>query len=77
MIADTTPELLQELTTLQIAEPVITGPARRWMPKRVVFTPAALTENPMGRAIRDRVEALGLPVEELPANPPHRRARRG
>ena len=37
------------------------------MPRRVVFTPAALAE-PHGRAIRERVEALGLPVELLPAN---------
>jgi spore photoproduct lyase len=41
--------------------------ARRWMPRRVVFTPAALAE-PWGRQILGRVEALGLPVEELPAN---------
>jgi spore photoproduct lyase len=40
---------------------------RRWMPRRVVFTPAALAE-PWGRQILGRVEALGLPVEELPAN---------
>ena len=38
-----------------------------WMPRRVVFTPAALAEA-HGGEIRDRVEALGLPVEELPAN---------
>lgn len=68
MIADATPELLRELTTPQTPELVIpTGPARRWTPRRVVFTPAALAET-HGRAIRDRVEALGLPVEELPAN---------
>ena len=32
------------------------------MPRRVVFTPAALAET-HGQAIRERVEALGLPVE--------------
>jgi spore photoproduct lyase len=40
---------------------------RLWMPRRVVLTPAALAE-PWGRQIRDRVTALGLPVEELTAN---------
>ena len=40
---------------------------RLWMPRRVVFTPAAL-KLPWGQQIRARVEALGLPVEELPAN---------
>jgi spore photoproduct lyase len=42
-------------------------PARLWMPKRVVFTPAALDE-PWGQQIHRRVEALGLPIEELAAN---------
>jgi spore photoproduct lyase len=37
------------------------------MPKRVVFTPAALNE-PWGQRIHERVSALGLPIEELPAN---------
>jgi spore photoproduct lyase len=41
-----------------------TRPARRWMPRRVVFTPAALAE-PWGQQIHARV---GLPVEELPTN---------
>ena len=40
---------------------------RRWVPKRVVFTPAALGEE-FGWSIRRRVEALGLEVEELKAN---------
>ena len=59
-----------EPTPTQAAEPVAATPvasARPWLPRRVVFTPAALAEA-HGRAIRDRVEALGLPVEELPAN---------
>jgi spore photoproduct lyase len=43
------------------------APAWRWLPKRVVFTPAAL-EHEHGGAIRDRVEALGLDAERLPAN---------
>ncbi len=70
MLSDDTPALLQELTEAQVTD----GPSeigevsgRRWMPRRVVFTPAALAET-YGKAIRDRVEALGLPVEELPAN---------
>jgi spore photoproduct lyase len=44
-----------------------TSDSRLWRPKRVVFTPAALDE-PFGRRIYERVSALGLPVEELPAN---------
>jgi spore photoproduct lyase len=42
-------------------------PAWRWLPKRVVFTPAAL-EQEHGQAIRARVEALDLEIEQLPAN---------
>ena len=38
-----------------------------WMPKRVVFTPAALAE-PWGQRIYRRVSELGLPIEELTAN---------
>lgn len=66
-------DLLQELTEAQVPDPALAAtpqeasPMRRWVPRRVVFTPAALAET-HGRAIRDRVEALGLPVEELPAN---------
>ena len=41
--------------------------ARLWMPKRVLFTPAALAE-PWGQQILKRVQALDLPVEELSAN---------
>jgi spore photoproduct lyase len=37
------------------------------MPKRVVFTPAALKE-PWGQRIYQRISALGLPIEELSAN---------
>ena len=62
-----TPTLLKEPTETPAIAPAEHGPGRQWMPRRVVFTPAALTET-HGRAIRDRVEALGLPVEELPAN---------
>ncbi len=39
----------------------------RWMPERVLFTRDALAER-WGRQIRDRVEALGLPVEALAGN---------
>ncbi|MBC7921614.1 MAG: radical SAM protein [Ferruginibacter sp.] len=44
-----------------------TRPARQWMPRRVVFTPDALRE-PWGQQIRERVVALGLPVEEAKSN---------
>ncbi len=40
---------------------------RLWMPDRVMFTPAALDE-PWGQQILSRVQALNLPVEELPRN---------
>jgi spore photoproduct lyase len=42
-------------------------PARLWMPKRVIFTPAALDE-PFGQQIYDRVSALDLPLEVLKSN---------
>ena len=42
-------------------------PARRWTPKRVVITPAAL-DHPHGARIVERVEGLGLEVERLTAN---------
>ncbi|SCL36283.1 spore photoproduct lyase [Micromonospora nigra] len=42
-------------------------PARRWTPRRVVATPAAL-DHPHGRRIAARVEALGIEVERLRAN---------
>ncbi|NEQ24381.1 MAG: radical SAM protein [Microcoleus sp. SIO2G3] len=44
-----------------------TRPTRLWMPERVVFTPAAI-EEPWGQQILERVQALNLPVEELPRN---------
>ncbi|MBD2741333.1 spore photoproduct lyase family protein [Coleofasciculus sp. FACHB-1120] len=40
---------------------------RLWMPERVLFTPAALDE-PYGQQILSRVQALNLPIEELPRN---------
>ena len=42
-------------------------PARRWTPKRVVVTPAAL-DHPHGLRIVERVETLGIEVERLRAN---------
>ncbi|MGC5331811.1 spore photoproduct lyase family protein [Micromonospora sp. DT62] len=42
-------------------------PARRWLPRRVVATPAAL-DHPHGRRVVRRVEALGIEVERLRAN---------
>ncbi len=38
-----------------------------WMPKQVLFTPAALQE-PWGQQIYERVKDLGLPIEELKQN---------
>lgn len=40
---------------------------RLWMPERVLFTPTAL-EEPWGQQILARVQALDLPIEELPRN---------
>jgi len=42
-------------------------PARRWTPKRVVITPAAL-DHAHGQRIVARVEAAGIEVERLRAN---------
>ncbi|NMG21351.1 spore photoproduct lyase family protein [Brasilonema bromeliae] len=55
-----------------IADQVLTPntPLRQsklWMPERVLFTPAALSE-PWGKQILARVESLNLPVEELARN---------
>jgi spore photoproduct lyase len=41
--------------------------SKLWMPKQVLFTPAAL-EEPWGQQIYERVQALGLPVQELKQN---------
>ena len=71
MSTNASADLFEELTSAPAATPAAMpggGPSSRlWMPRRVVFTPAALAEA-HGRAIRDRAEALGLPVETLPAN---------
>ena len=71
MPANVSTDILEELTTAPTDNPAVTpgvgSSSRLWMPRRVVFTPAALAEA-HGRAIRERVEALGLPVETLPAN---------
>jgi spore photoproduct lyase len=48
-------------------EPERSRGARLWMPERIVFSPEALRE-PWGEQIRARVEAFGLPVEELASN---------
>ena len=40
---------------------------RLWMPEQVLFTPAALAE-PWGQKIKQRVESLNLPIQELSAN---------
>ena len=48
-------------------QPAATRAPRLWMPDRVTFTADALRE-PWGQQIRARVEALGLPIEELRGN---------
>ena len=53
------------LPTVSPAEPTVSP--KPWIPKRVVFTPAAL-EEPFGQSILQRVAALGLPIERLKAN---------
>jgi len=45
----------------------IDAQGKPWMPKQVLFTPAALDE-PWGQQILQRVEALGLPVQRLKGN---------
>lgn len=40
---------------------------RLWIPDRILFTPAAL-EEAWGQQILKRVQALGLPSEQLPCN---------
>ncbi len=42
-------------------------PARRWTPRRVVVTPAAL-DHPHGLRVVERVEAAGVEVERLRSN---------
>lgn len=51
--------------SLLVSKP--TTNSRLWMPERVLFTPAALAE-PWGQQLLSRVQALSLPVEELPKN---------
>jgi spore photoproduct lyase len=43
------------------------GGVRLWRPRRVLFTQAALAE-PHGRAIHQRISALGIDIIELPGN---------
>jgi spore photoproduct lyase len=45
----------------------LSTPTKLWLPDRVLFTSAAL-EEPWGQQIRARVQALNLPIEELPRN---------
>ncbi len=51
---------MDEAASEELAPPV--RPARRWLPRRVVITPAAL-DHPHGVRIVDRVAAMGLEVE--------------
>jgi spore photoproduct lyase len=55
------------LTTSSMPATAEPRKARLWMPERVMFTPAALDE-PWGQQILERVQALGLPVDELARN---------
>ncbi|WP_242693314.1 spore photoproduct lyase family protein [Sabulibacter ruber] len=56
-------ETVQEKVSPTIAP----RPAKLWMPKQVLITPAALDE-PWGRQIYEHVISLGLPVQELKQN---------
>ncbi|HEV2796755.1 MAG TPA: radical SAM protein [Nocardioides sp.] len=58
-------EVSAETDLSSVAPP--SRPARRWVPKRVVVTPAAL-DHPHGRRVVERVESLGIEVERLRAN---------
>ncbi|WP_336921588.1 spore photoproduct lyase family protein [Aquipuribacter sp. SD81] len=62
---DASGEVVETRDLTALAPPA--RPARRWTPKRVVVTPAAL-EHPHGVCIVERVEALGLEVERLRSN---------
>jgi spore photoproduct lyase len=54
-------------TPIPIAPETSAYQARLWMPEQVLFTPAAL-EQPWGQQIYQRVQSLGLPIEELRQN---------
>jgi spore photoproduct lyase len=59
---------MNNFSILEEVLPVLEKKAvKLWMPKQVLFTPAALAE-PFGRKIYERVTSLGLPVEELKSN---------
>ena len=49
------------------AEPQDSHSAKLWMPRQVLFTPAAL-EEPWGQQIYRRISELGLPITELKNN---------
>jgi len=49
------------------APQLLTHSARMWLPKRVLFTPDALTEE-FGQQMYERITAQGLPVEVLKSN---------
>ncbi len=60
------------MTLALLDKPAVTVPTtsvnpRLWMPLQALFTPAAL-EQPWGRQIKRRVEALGVPVAILKQN---------
>lgn len=56
-----------QLTTEPVPFSTDTRSARLWMPRRVVFTPDALSE-PFGQQIHERISALGLPIEVMKNN---------
>ncbi len=64
--------LLEPASSAPVSGPIpmpISAPIkpRLWMPQTAQFTPAAL-EQPWGRQILGRVEALGVPIELLKTN---------
>lgn len=66
------PELIQVSPSLlfescRIPHPSTPSTPRLWMPQRVLFSPEALRES-WGERILERVQKLGLPIEELPSN---------
>ena len=66
MIEQTLPVASSSAATDQ-AEKIDTRSAKVWMPKRVVFTPAAL-EEAYGQRLYERLATLGLEIETLKSN---------
>lgn len=58
------PTATADISTLTLPT---TPKTKLWMPERVIFTPAALDE-PYGQQLLARMQAMHLPIEELPRN---------